>query len=409
MPESFVNPDRFALSFSKAIIQRMANLVLTGALLILEEGPRQLALHVTGDQISAIGGSPRPGERAVELTGVAIFPGMINCHDQLHLNHYPPYKSRMCYPNARDWYRDVGRQLGTPPYSTLASLPIHARYFVGGLKNLLSGATTVLHHGNLTHSLRSRKFPVRVVRNFGWAHSLMASQDLRDSYARTVPDIPWIIRIAEGTDSISEGELSALTAYNCLGENTILVHGVGLSQADLERIVSAGAGLIWCPACNEYLLGQTQYHPVLLGRMALGTGPRLAGSVDLLEELKLAAEISSLPPARLLRLVTGDAAHILRLPSAGRLAHGAPADLIGLALRSKDPYQTLLESRRADLSLVICRGRPVIANPDMQELFTASRTAREPVLLDGVPKLMARAILRQLERYGVSVPGLESI
>ena len=50
------------------------------------------------------------------------------------------------------------------------------RVWVGGLKNLLAGVTTVCHH-NPMHRAAATPFPVRVVRNFGYSHSLHIDGD----------------------------------------------------------------------------------------------------------------------------------------------------------------------------------------------------------------------------------------
>ena len=62
----------------------------------------------------------------------------------------------------------------------------------GGLKNLLSGVTTVAHHNAFSGAVFTPDFPVRVVERYGWAHSLAFSPDVagavsRDAGRRAVP------------------------------------------------------------------------------------------------------------------------------------------------------------------------------------------------------------------------------
>ncbi len=384
----------------------MPNLAITGALLILPDGPRRLTLRVVGDRIATLGGSPQPGDRVLDLTGHAVFPGLINAHEQLDLNIFPRVKLRECYDHARDWYADMRAQMGAPGLAELRAIPASDRMVIGGLKNLLTGTTTVLHHGQLHRGLTSHRFPVRVVERFGWAHSLFAGQDIEDLYARTPPDAPFVIRIAEGTDIVAAHELGVLAAKGCLGANTVLVHGTGLSSDDVKRIEEAGAGLVWCPQTDRYLLGMTHFRAGLERRMALGTASRMTGALDLLEELKAAADESHLPAERVLRLVLDNAARLLHLPDAGRLAHEARADLIVIANDSGDPFATLLAGHRADLRLVMLGGRPQIADADLSDAFDFVRVAAVPATLDDVPKLIARDLARTIEKTELQEPGL---
>lgn len=375
---------------------------------MLDDGPRQLTLRIANGTIAGIGGSPQRGDSVLNLVGHAIFPGLINAHDQLELNVFRRIKLRQVYDNAHQWRQDFEAQLDAPGIQPLYAVPMGDRLFFGGLKNLLAGTTMVMHHGPAHRPLRSGRFPVRVVQRYGWVQSLSAEDEdafLR-SYNRAPIDAPWIIPLAEGTDEIAAAELTRLDALGCLDENTILVHGVGLSAADLVRMQETGTGLIWCPESNLFLLGKTHFHPELLGRMALGTGPRLTGSRDLLDEIKCAAAISRLPPHRLLNLVTRDAAALLILDDAGHIASGHPADLVVVACVEGDPYQALAGAYRADLRLVMARGLPRIADIDLEEVFRLTRTSTRHVWLDETPKLIAGELADRLLRTGLEEPGL---
>src|SRR5205823_649124 len=119
-------------------------------------------------------------------------------------------------------------------------------------------------------------FPVNLLRHFGWSHSLglgaptdderrppllgrvpsgwfsvlghPSSSDVRpvlpkygppvlESFAATPPDQPWIIHLAEGADELAAAELGQLETLGCLAANTVLVHGVGLTTADVQCVI----------------------------------------------------------------------------------------------------------------------------------------------------------------------------
>jgi cytosine/adenosine deaminase-related metal-dependent hydrolase len=153
--------------------------------------------------------------------------------------------------------------------------------------------------------------------------------------------------------------------------------------------------VVWCPASNLTILGQTlaPRRLFVVGRLALGTDARLSGARDLLDELRVAAAQSDLSPSELLRLVTADAARVLFMPEVGGLAPGQRANL--LIMRDDggdDPAAQLLARRRADLRAVVRDGKPAIADPDLAWWFAAAGVETVPVMLDGRRKLLARAL-----------------
>src|SRR5215207_4406969 len=66
---------------------------------------------------------PANGAIIVDLDGYTIFPGLINAHDHLELNHYPRSKFRDRYDNAHQWGEDVSAHLDKPPFRELRAYP----------------------------------------------------------------------------------------------------------------------------------------------------------------------------------------------------------------------------------------------------------------------------------------------
>lgn len=378
---------------------------LRGALLVAPERVAQRPLFVERGRIAAT----RPaGAWELDLRDHLIFPGMVNAHDHLHLNSIPPLPHDAPFPNSYAWIEAFQPHFQNPAVAAAVAVPEPLRLWQGGLKNLLCGATTVAHHDPWRPALDDPSFPAGLLRDFGWSHSLgLGLEDaergglprygppVRASFAATPPDRPWIIHLAEGTDALAAGELGRLAALGCLAANTVLVHGAGLTSADIERVIAAGAGVVWCPSSNLGMLGRTldprRIHDA--GRLALGSDSRLTGARDLLDELRVAAAHSDLPPAALLRLVTRDAARILGLPDAGGLGAGRRADLLIARAASGDPYGDLLGLRRAEIRAVVRGGAPLVADPDFAEWFAVCGVPAARATLDGRPKLIARALL----------------
>ncbi|HET9224058.1 MAG TPA: amidohydrolase family protein [Roseiflexaceae bacterium] len=368
------------------------------------------------------------GAWALDLSGHLIYPGLINAHDHLQLNNIPRLPEHEPFPNSYAWMEAFQPYFGDPAVAEARKAPEAARLWQGGLKNLLCGATTVAHHDPWAPALDDPAFPVRLLRRFGWSHSLglgMQNAECRmqkdaaqetdhsafsilhfalprygppvvESFRATPADQPWIIHLAEGTDAVAAAELAQLDALGCLAANTVLVHGVGLSAADVDRMIACGAAVVWCPASNLTMLGRTLNPRRLFdpGRLLVGSDSRISGSRDLLDELHIAAQQGGLAPAELLRAVTVDASRVLAMPDAGGLEPGQRADLVIVRANRGDPYRALIGLRRADIRAVVRDGAPAIADPDFAGWFAASGVEAVRVTLDGRPKLLARVLAR---------------
>ena len=137
------------------------------------------------------------------------------------------------------------------------AVPLPDRLFLGGLRNLLSGATAVAHHGTYHRALGRREFPVRVLAKYEFAHSPGFTPALRRTYRTTDRRIPWMIHAGEGTDERCRGEVRALMEANVLRQNTVLIHAITLDEGDPQRIAAAKACVVWCPQSNRRLYGAT--------------------------------------------------------------------------------------------------------------------------------------------------------
>ncbi len=350
---------------------------------------------------------PHPNAITIDLRGCTIFPALINAHDHLELNHYPRSKFRQRYDNAHQWGEDMNARLDDSPYRELRAYPLEDRLFIGGLKNLLCGALTVAHHNPPHKPLFRRDFPVRVLQKYGWSHSLHFSsdEDIVRSYRSTPPDAPWFIHLAEGTDDVAAGEYRRLKALGCVGKNTVIVHGVGLTDEDIADAAPKVRGLVWCPTTNEYLLGKTARARKWVesgGRLALGSDSRLTAAGDLSLELASAyhrydrTQNEAYWQTRQINAVTEWASTIMGMPDVGNLKVGSKADLF-ICTSETAFYPSLIE-------LIVRGGIPQIGDPDIMAKFPHIETIE--ATLDGFPKLVNVQLARQIKRCSLKEPGL---
>ena len=113
-----------------------------------------------------------------------------------------------------------------------------------------------------------------------------------------------------------------------------------------------------------------------------------------------------MPPAHLLAMVTVDAAATIRQPQLGRVAVGAPADLLVIPGVAAEPGQALVATARRDVELVTIGGRPILAHPGLAGIFNGRRTRSRPIHVDGAPKVADAALARRIDDCSIVEPGV---
>jgi cytosine/adenosine deaminase-related metal-dependent hydrolase len=358
---------------------------------------RAVSLRIDAGRIADLDARPAPGDLVVDAAGDCILPGLINAHDHLQLNNFPRLKYRERHADVAEWITDIDSRRATDrAIAEPAALRRELRLLIGGLKNILSGVTTVAHHDPFYAPLAATDFPCRVLANYGWAHSLGLDGDegVCNSYRATPAGMPWFVHAGEGISATARGEFERLESLGCVGPNTRLIHGVAFTAEQRVRLADRGAGLIWCPSSNFHLFDATADCADLVARgcVALGSDSRLSGAGDLLDELRVAHERCGVAPCVLEPLVTHTGARLLGLPDRGRLVPGALADCILL------PRGVPLGvARRTDLRCVLLGGTMVWGDVDYAEQLMAP-DRRVEAILDGRTKIMDRALADTVRR-----------
>jgi len=326
--------------------------------------------------------TPARARSLLDLAGLDLLPGLINAHDHLEFNLFPPL-GRGPYANAAQWARDIYHPDRSPVREHLR-VPKPVRLWWGALKNLVSGVTTVGHHNPYEPAVFGADFPVRVPRRFSWAHSLDFEPDVAGRFRKSPADYPFLVHCAEGTDAAARRELQTLDSLRALGHRTAIIHGVALDRAGLDLILRRRASLIWCPTSNLRMLGRTVSRTVLRSGIpiALATDSAITAPVDLLDELAVARRY--LPAARLHEMVTTLPARILRLPK----SHG------------KDDWIAVRPPLiGGSVAIVVVRGRIRLIEPALAaQLPRTMSRGLQPLHLEGRPPVLVSADVRTLRR-----------
>ncbi len=313
-------------------------------------------------------------------------PGLINAHDHLEFALFPKLADPP-YRNYIDWGKDIHTKF-PEIIARHGSVAKNVRLWWGGIRNLLCGVTTVSHHNPLWPELQSGDFPVRVVQEYGWGHSLALGGDLRMARADTPKGRPFILHACEGIDDQARGELWTLDDMGLLDAETVLVHGLAIDNAGVERLMARKTSLIICPTSNYFLYGRLPDLSVLgrIEHLALGSDSPLTAAGDLLDEIRFAIRTCGISPCNAYDMVTRAPAAILRLEHAeGAIAESGVADLIAVRDTGAHAANRMENLSMEDVEFVMIAGRVQLASPAVLERIPHSaRQGLEPLSLDGV-------------------------
>ena len=313
-------------------------------------------------------------EMVIDLDDHYLYPGLINSHDHLEMNLYRRMGTPL-YNNYTEWARDVYTPKESP-VREIESVDLKLRLLWGGVKNLISGVTTVIHHNPWHRTLGRSDYPVKVLKNYRWAHSLAFEKEKKIvSQFPSKASTPFIIHIAEGIDEVAKGEVQKLDNLHALLSNTILVHAVGLTVDDIARIKDTRASIIWCPSSNLFMFGQTADIGALkkYTRVGLGTDSTMTGLSSLFDEMRAAVGSGLATASEVVDMVTRIPSQIFHLPGQ-QIMKGANADFLILPRLRDDYFENLVVTQTQDVTAVFVDGQfrfgdPAIMNELKLELW----------------------------------------
>lgn len=301
--------------------------------------------------ITAIGNQLYAKEgQSITFESAIVLPGLINSHDHLDFNLYPQLGSGR-YNNYKEWGNDIHQQHGEI-INKVRSIPQHLRVRWGLYKNLLNGVTTVVNHGEVLapeEDIINVFERCRTIHSIGfekrWKLKLLSPK----GRARTV-----VIHVGEGTDKDSTREIDRLIRWNWLGRTMVGVHGVTMSEKQAKHF----SGLVWCPASNDFMLGQTASIDKIKGatNIVFGTDSTLSADWNLWKHLRMARATQFATDAELLDMLTTNAAKLWQLLRSGKLETGYDADIVVAKKKESSFLASFVAIEPEDILLVMRRG-----------------------------------------------------
>ncbi len=360
-----------------------SSMALMGARIAL--GPDESAdvqVRIESGRIASLGypahsrsGHTTPAS-AANLNGYLVLPGLINSHDHLEFGLFPNL-GRGPYGNAEEWASNIQHE-DKAEIECQRTVPKDVRLWWGAIRNLLCGVTTVCHHNPLAPELLAEDFPVRVLTQFGWAHSIAMDSDIAAKSQATPENIPFIMHAAEGVDARSADEIFELDRMGALDDRAVLVHGLGLTAEGASLLNRRGAALVWCPTSNRFLYGQTHTSEFLsrVDTVVLGSDSPLTAAGDLLDEVRLAYSDVGVDPAEIYRMLFTRPRTVFRLQRGeGTLRPDAASDLIAVRDTGESPAMTIVKMTSQDVELVVIAGRVQLASQAMKEALAGEVTS----------------------------------
>lgn len=365
------------------------------------------SLKIAAGRLQDLHSGPATGRTSaneIDLNGYLLLPGLINAHDHLQYALHPRI-GRPPYKNYVEWGDDIHATFPSL-ISRYKSVPKSLRLRWGGIRNLLSGVTTVCHHDPFWSELEAADYPVKVVCNYGWAHSVRLDPDIRRAWSDTDDNLPFFVHACEGTDELARDELVGLDRLQMLNARTVIVHGLALDESGIELLQARQASLILCPSSNQFLYRQLPDFKKLIRvkNIALGNDSPLTAIGDLLDEVRFAIEHVAIPTYSAYRMITDGAAAILCLKSGeGHIRESGCADFIAVRDTGESPENRLSSLSWRDVEFVMIAGEVRLASEHVLErLPLTTRERMEPLWVNGHLRWLrvpVRQLVQQAEAF----------
>ncbi|WP_160174542.1 amidohydrolase family protein [Archangium violaceum] len=328
-----------------------------------------------------------------------ISPGLINAHDHISYQKAPEAGKAERYEHRHDWRKGNNGHTSLNQGSSSSADDL-LRW--AELRHVIAGTTSMVGSGGISgllrdltaesYSTRTSQEGLREMPAFFQTFPLddSSGKELESGCSYGSIDRPdaipplsaYMPHVSEGIESSAHNEFRCLSgegsgSQDLMKANTALIHGIGLTAAEIGKMAERGTGLVWSPRSNISLYGETAMvtaYKQLGVSIALGTDWLQSGSMNVLRELQCADYLNqvhyskSFTDEELWRMVTANAADVTETAEKlGRIAPGKVADLAIFKLRSfaYSPHRAVLEAGTEDVVLTVRGGKPLYGDKNV--------------------------------------------
>jgi cytosine/adenosine deaminase-related metal-dependent hydrolase len=349
----------------------------------------------------------------VDCTGSIVSPGFINLHEHIEFSIISPFEDfGERVKHRHDWR--TGARNNTPRKALIEEDMIGNSIKWGEIRHVFSGTTSIVGGGMATGLARNLDFAV------GLEAGLVSPPDIWEvfplddgegmlrrgdcdygpnaiDHERASKYYKFIAHVAEGIDEEAANEFRCLSDENydnlpmptggglstdIIAPNLVLVHALGLSEADFDLVAERGAHIIWSPRSNMFLYGNTLNVSYLLEagvNVAIGTDWLPSGSATMGREAICAASVTrqlfgrSLEPKAIWEMMTINAARAAGFEQhLGSLEAGKLADIVVFKGTSGDPHSQAIFSPADNIELVLRGGHTLLADDRLRDFVSPS-------------------------------------
>lgn len=346
-------------------------------------------------------------------TSDIIFPGFIDLHNHPMYAMFEPWDAKQLFNNRYEWRsNDRYRQEISTPARNMQDDPqgfcdiaefAEVQAITGGTTTF-SGMFAPRSLGTTVPACLSRLAVRKLEIDSGFYSEPegervqnvlgVTPRDLSDASADEVlrkvtakeTDLV-LIHVAEGArrDLESTLEFTLLKCRAFLAPTTAVIHGVAFDKNEFRNMRLAGTPLVWSPRSNIVLYGSTTdvvtaYREGVSIALAPDWAP--SGSKNMLAEIQYAAQVNKnnlggfFSNQQLFEMATSIPARIARIDDkVGTIQNGLFADLFLLRGDATRPFDSLVQSKAQDVSLVLVNGVPIYGDAKFMSAFNVKTEA----------------------------------
>jgi 5-methylthioadenosine/S-adenosylhomocysteine deaminase len=356
----------------------------------------------------------------VDTTDI-IFPGFIDLHNHPMYAMFEPWDAKKLFNNRYEWrsFDKYRQEISTPARSMQDDAQgfcdiaefAEVQALTGGTTTF-SGMFTPRSMGTTLPSCLSRLAVRKLEIDSGFYSEPgrervtnvlgVTPRDLSDAGADEVlrklaaKELDLVlIHVAEGNKNDLEStlEFSLLKCRSFLAPTTAVIHGVAFDKNEFRNMRLAATALVWSPRSNIVLYGNTtDVVAAFREGVSIALAPDWApsGSKNMLAEIQYAAQVNKtslggfFSTQQLFEMATSIPARIARIDDkVGTIQPGLFADLFLLRGDATRPFDSLVQSKPQDVSLVLVNGVPIYGDAKFMSAFNIKA---EPVPFCGETK-----------------------